>query len=258
MTNSIIIHQVKTRHVNSYVIEYPDKILVVDVAAGAHRYVLGFIEQQLKRDVSEVGLVICSHDDPDHIGGVFSLAGLCNAPVGIPYASNLPFRKLRNNPSGVLVKTATSFREALRARSWEMYINPKRDKEAKNKPTFGGLRTDHHALNRHGSAKKVNQVDHRLKDKQTLPGFSDWSVIHTPGHSWDSCCFYHRQSQSLLTGDTLLGSAKKGKLMLPSIYSSARHTQSSLNKLERLQLAAVYPGHGSVIAGDNLISNVHT
>ena len=46
--------------------------------------------------------------------------------------------------------------------------------------------------------------------------------------------------------------------MIPSIYSSARHTQSSLNKLERLQLAAVYPGHGSVIAGDNLISNVHT
>jgi glyoxylase-like metal-dependent hydrolase (beta-lactamase superfamily II) len=257
MTSAIKIHQVKTRHVNSYVIEYPHKLLVVDVAGGAHRYVLGFIEHELKRDVSEVGLVICSHDDPDHIGGVFSLAGLCNAPVGIPYASNLPFHKLINNPSGVLVKTATSFREALRARSWEMYINPKRDKDAKGKPVFAGLRADHQALNRHGIAKKYKKVDHRLKDKQTLPGFGDWSVIHTPGHSWDSCCFYHRQSQSLISGDTLLGSAKKGKLMTPSIYSNALHTQSSLNKLERLHLTAVYPGHGSIIEGDNLISNVH-
>lgn len=256
MTSSITIHQVKTRHVNSYVIEYPHKLLVVDVAGGAHRYVLGFIEHELKRDVSEVGLVICTHDDPDHIGGVFALAELCDAPVGIPYASNMPLHKLVNNPSGALVKTATSFREALRARSWDMYINPKRDKDAKGKPVFAGLRADHQALNRHGIAKKVEKVDYRLKDKQTLPGFADWSVIHTPGHSWDSCCFYHRQSQSLLTGDTLLGSAKKGKLMTPSIYSNARHTQSSLNKLERLQLKAVYPGHGSVIKGDNLISNV--
>ena len=257
MSSAITIHQVKTRHVNSYVIEYPNKLLVVDVAAGAHRYVLGFIEHELKRNVAEVSLVVCTHDDPDHIGGVFALAGLCNAVVGIPYASNMPFHKFANNPSGVLVKTATSFREALRARSWEMYLNPKRDEAAKGKPVFAGLRAEHQALNRHGAAKRGKQVDYRLKDQQTLPGFGDWIVVHTPGHSWDRCCFYHQQSHSLLTGDTLLGSAKQGKLMTPSIYSNAKHTKNSLVKLKQLQLTAVYPGHGSVITGDDLISKVN-
>lgn len=249
MTNALNIHQVKTRLVNSYVVEYPDKLLVMDVAVRCHRYVLGFIEHELGREVSEVALVICSHDDPDHIGGVFALADLCNAEVAIPYASQLPLQKMANNPSGALVRFATSVREAFRPRSWQMYVNPQRDRAAKDKPLFTGD-------NEQGAAQRHSVADFRLKDNKAIPGFEDWTVIHTPGHTWDSCCFYHQQSQSLLTGDTLLGSAKQSKLLVPSIYSNAQHTRETLAKLEHLNLQAVYPGHGSVIEGDDLIVNV--
>lgn len=249
------IHQVKTRMVNSYVVEYSDKLLVMDVASRSHRYVLGFIEHELQRSVEEVRLVTCTHDDPDHIGGVFDLAALTNAAIAIPLASKLPFHKLMKNPSGGLVKTATSVREAFRARSWQMYINPERDRQARAKPQFMGHNDSASHLDRNRT-KKARKVDHRLRDQQALPEFNDWQVLHTPGHSWDSSCFFHRETGSLLTGDTLLGSAKTGRLAIPSIYSNAGHTRSTLTKLERLNIQAVYPGHGSIITGTDLISKV--
>jgi glyoxylase-like metal-dependent hydrolase (beta-lactamase superfamily II) len=100
------------------------------------------------------------------------------------------------------------------------------------------------------------QEDYRLKHRQSLPGFDDWQVLHTPGHSWDSCCYYHQASGSLLSGDTLLGSGKQSRLVLPSIYSNPLQIRRSLRRLRQLQIRAVYPGHGSVIEGEQLIERV--
>ena len=73
------IHQLKTRLVNTYVVEYDERLLVMDVAIGCHEYVMGFIAHDLRRDIEQVDLVICSHDDPDHMGGVADLARACRA-----------------------------------------------------------------------------------------------------------------------------------------------------------------------------------
>lgn len=237
------IHQVKTRLVNTYVIEYSDRLLVMDVAAGCHRYVLGFIEQKLGRDIRDVKLVICSHDDPDHIGGVKSLAKLCGADMAKPLSSGVLHHKFWNDPAGPLVRFATTLREGFRSRAWEMYFNPRRTAEARKKPRY----EQKHApgfLHLHA----VKQL--RLQGGTKLPGFDDWQVIHTPGHSWDSCCFFHAATGSLLSGDTLLGSARQEKLVIPSIYANAAQTKQSLAMLRKLHIKTVYPGHGSVISGN--------
>lgn len=246
----IKIHRVKTRLVNSYVIEYPDKLLVIDVAINCHRYVLGFIEKELARDVRDVKLVVCTHDDPDHIGGVIPLAQLTGSAIGIPYASKHVWKKLYRNPTGALMRFATSARELMRSRSWSMYLNSERDRIAQDKPKFlGGITAE--------LQTSSQESPYRLKNHHTLQGFDDWKVIHTPGHSWDSLCFYHQQSKSLITGDTLLGSAKQNRLVVPAIYSSARQTRASINSLLRLDIERVYPGHGDIIEGRDLIAAVN-
>jgi glyoxylase-like metal-dependent hydrolase (beta-lactamase superfamily II) len=241
------IHLVKTRLVNSYVVEYSDRLLVIDVAMKCHRYVLGFIDKELKRPITDVKLVICTHDDPDHIGGVASLARLCGAKVAVPFAAGRHLKKWLNNPTEYLTRFTTSTRELFRARAWSMYLNKDRDKHAKRQ----------HKLHKaHGEPiRKPAKLDinHRLKSQQLLPGFEDWQVIHTPGHSWDSCCFYHPQTRSLITGDTLLGSASKNRLVVPAIYASRRQTLETLDTLSKLAIQRVYPGHGSVISGRYLI-----
>ena len=240
------IHQVKTRLVNSYVIEYPDKLLVIDVALKCHRYVLGFIDQELGRDIHDVQLVVCTHDDPDHIGGVAALAELCEAQTAIPYASLSRAQKLSNDITGGVVRLVTLGREALRFRAFSMYLNPGRNRQARSKPKFTQKTS-------HKKKTRLKRPDQRLKNNNQLPGFSDWTVIHTPGHSWDSCCYYHKQTQSIVSGDTLLGSMKKGRVVTPSIYSNRKQTLYTLEKLRKLDISKVYPGHGSIIEGCNLI-----
>lgn len=241
------VHLVKTRLVNSYVVEYPDRLLVVDVAVKCHRYVLGFIEQELKRPVSDVALVICTHDDMDHMGGVFALAKLCQASVAVPIASGRSSHKWVNNPSGFFTRLLTSVREMFRARAWDMYFNKDRDQAASQQAKHQTIADEDTTIS------DDSTINHRLKGGQTLAGFDDWQVVHTPGHSWDSCCYYHPQSASLITGDTLLGSGKENRLVVASIYSSQRQTKRTLDKLSELSVTQVYPGHGSVITGEGLI-----
>ncbi len=243
------IHRVKTRLVNSYVVEYPQKLLVVDVALKCHRQVLGFIEQALQRPVSDITLAICTHDDPDHIGGLADLALLSGAQQGIPYAAASPLRKWMNDPAGAVVRFGTGMREALRARSWQMYVNKERDRRARELAHYAGDAPA--SLSDPEISKRL-----LLKHRHPLPDFPDWEVVHTPGHSWDSCCFYHAETGSLISGDTLLGSAKLGRLVVPSIYSNGRQTRNTLKRLAKYPISAVYPGHGSPQFGDSLLAEV--
>ncbi len=233
----------KTRLVNTYVIEYPDRLFVMDVAVRCHRYVLGFIEQELKRNIDDVVLVTCSHDDPDHMGGVRRLATLCNAEIAIPHHAGALRSKFLGDPTGFIIRAVTALREGLRARMWTMYFNPKRGRHARKQPKY---------LGKKGLMKPLKGLKHRhrMSGNESLPGFEDWQIIHTPGHSWDSCCFYHEASGSLLSGDTLLGSAKQNKVVVPSIYANASQMEQSLAALRKLNIKSIYPGHGSVISGD--------
>ncbi len=243
------IHQVKGRLVNSYVIEDCDQLFVVDVATQGEKYVLGFIEQVLKRSLQEVALVMSTHDDPDHIGGVRRLAKQCNAKIAYPLASLDPLVKLVNDPMGMVFRFSSGCAEALRSRSWEMYFNAQRDAAAELKPTAD---LDSEIVSQH----KVGEPDYRLKGGDYVPGFPDWRVLHTPGHTWDSCCFYHEPTKSLLTGDTLLGSKKKGGVVTPSIYSNPFHLSETIKNLRKLEPAFICPGHGSCFRGENLLAHL--
>jgi glyoxylase-like metal-dependent hydrolase (beta-lactamase superfamily II) len=241
------IHTVKTRLVNSYVIEEHGVLAVVDVAKGAAEEVAGYIDSVLQRDLSDVELILCTHDDADHIGGVHKLAAACAADVAIPWASRRMARKLRNDPLAVLVRPITMAREALRPRMWSMYASPSRNRRASERP--------HMQLgDRSPREPRPKEPDYYLKHGQTLPQFDGWRTIHTPGHSWDSCCYYHAEGGALITGDTFLGSGTKGRLVLPSIVSNPWQFRTTFRHLGGLSIEHVYPGHGSSMHGSGLLT----
>lgn len=239
------IHQVRTPLSNSYVVSNDDRLLVVDVALRCHEYVLGFITENLRRDPREVDLVVCTHDDVDHLGGVRHLAVACEAAFALPYASRSPLQKHTNDPTGWLIRSATSMVEAARPRAWKMYASPTR--RARVRQQF------RRRVEIQPNALAGLEPDYRLKDGHLLPGFEAWQVVHTPGHTWDSCCFFHAESRSLLSGDTLLGSGRRDRLVFPGVYSNRRHLRRSLQRLRELEPRNVYPGHGSSLHGDDLL-----
>jgi hydroxyacylglutathione hydrolase len=78
-------------------------------------------------------------------------------------------------------------------------------------------------------------------DEPDIPGFKV-RVLHTPGHTEGSCCYYFYEDKVLMSGDTLFkGSC--GRTDFPT--SSWTKMEASLKRLvtELPGETAVYPGH---------------
>ena len=86
--------------------------------------------------------------------------------------------------------------------------------------------------------------DHTLKDgdELTLAGFP-FRVLHTPGHTAGSCCFYFPEEGILFSGDTLFYGSY-GRTDLPT--GDDRQMEASVNRLldELPPKTTVFPGHG--------------
>lgn len=87
------------------------------------------------------------------------------------------------------------------------------------------------------------EPDELLEEGQKLKvGDLQIEVIHTPGHTQGSLCFYLSKENTLLSGDTLFRGSI-GNLSLPTANPNAMW--SSLKKLAKLPpQTKVYPGHG--------------
>ncbi len=100
------------------------------------------------------------------------------------------------------------------------------------------------------------QPDYILKDGDIL-SLDDLSltVIHTPGHSPGSVCFYFPERATLISGDTLFAGGI-GRLDLPT--ARPQHMKHSLQKLLKLPPnTQVFPGHGEAtsIEGERAMIN---
>jgi glyoxylase-like metal-dependent hydrolase (beta-lactamase superfamily II) len=101
------------------------------------------------------------------------------------------------------------------------------------------------------SIKSV-KADHILHEGEQLTlGQLVFNVIHTPGHSAGSVCFYEPTHLKLLSGDTLF-KGSIGNISFPTSQPDLMWT--SLDKLSLLPPETqVYPGHGpsTTIANEN-------
>lgn len=88
--------------------------------------------------------------------------------------------------------------------------------------------------------KNFPQPTDIIHDGDIVNGFT---VIHTPGHTPGSVCFYSEAEKTLFAGDTLFRHTR-GRTDLYG--SSEKDITQSLKKLLHLPAdTAVYPGHGS-------------
>lgn len=91
---------------------------------------------------------------------------------------------------------------------------------------------------------KIPEIDEFLEDNKVIDFFgSPIKVIHTPGHSTGSVCFYIQQDNILISGDTLFLESI-GRTDFPT-GSFEDIIDSIENKLYTLpDDTVVYPGHG--------------
>ncbi len=82
-----------------------------------------------------------------------------------------------------------------------------------------------------------------VKDGEVIDlGDAELEVLHTPGHSAGSMCLYDRESGVLFSGDTVFTGGGVGRWDLPT--GSREELVRSLERLNELDVEAIYPGHG--------------
>lgn len=83
----------------------------------------------------------------------------------------------------------------------------------------------------------VNIVEYEDNDK-----VFEFTVIHTPGHSFGSSCFYNKENNILISGDTILKNSY-GRTDFPT--GNYNDMIESLSKIVKLpEETTIYPGHG--------------
>lgn len=96
------------------------------------------------------------------------------------------------------------------------------------------------------SAPYTIHADHLVKDQEQIQLLgTEIVVLHTPGHTTGSSCYYFPKEKILLSGDTLFAQSV-GRTDLPT--SNARQIKESIRKLLQVLPAdtEVYPGHGEM------------
>ena len=94
--------------------------------------------------------------------------------------------------------------------------------------------------------------DSYLDNNKLNTGDMEFEIIHSPGHSPDSICFYCKQEGILICGDVIFNK-NTGRVDLPG--GSADELKQSIDKLSQLEIEYLLPGHMGIITGAEKVKN---
>ena len=88
--------------------------------------------------------------------------------------------------------------------------------------------------------------DSYFDDNKLNTGSQDIELIHSPGHSPDSICFYCRKDKTLICGDVIFNQ-NTGRIDLPG--GSGAKLRQSIEELSQIEIERLLPGHMDTIIG---------
>ena len=77
-------------------------------------------------------------------------------------------------------------------------------------------------------------------------GDMEFKLIHSPGHSPDSICFYCRKDKILICGDVIFN-GNTGRADLPG--GNGAELRKSIEELSKLEIGYLLPGHMDIVTG---------
>ncbi|MBN2066632.1 MAG: MBL fold metallo-hydrolase [Candidatus Thermoplasmatota archaeon] len=92
-------------------------------------------------------------------------------------------------------------------------------------------------------------VDVHLDEGDTIAiGDEQSTVLYTPGHTPGSLCLYAKESNSLISGDTIFSHGSFGRYDLPG--GDGALLKQSIERVGKLEITNLYPGHEECIEGN--------
>lgn len=228
------IHTISGGYANTYLIQDGDSFVAVDVGTScAAKQILNYFTCR-SIDPSRLKIVTATHFHIDHVGGISRLAEL--------------FPEMR--------VCLFSMVEYYLSRKHKICLIPPLLWLKGLVPVFGALEDHIKSTAASLVSDKVGiplpllrtwlpsgyKAECILREGQPIPHLPHWDFIETPGHTDDSVCLYHRDEQTLISGDTILNLRGSGELN--TFCCDAGAIRKSFDKLSALPLRDIFPGHG--------------
>lgn len=225
------LHRVTDQHVNAWILEVDDQLVLVDCGLPGHERLLDAAFRELGRGPSDVAGVLLTHAHPDHLGAAQHLA-----------------------EAGA--RLFAHHDEVHRA----IGLAPRRDAWAMVPKLLPELRHPH-AIRFVAHATAAGFLT--VRGPSRLESVSDGPIdlpgrpvpISTPGHTSGHCAYLFPDQGLLFSGDTLVSldvlTGLRGPRPMPALFAhDPERAGASLATLAEVDAAAVLPGHGDPLLMD--------
>ncbi|MCL9774921.1 MBL fold metallo-hydrolase [Vibrio methylphosphonaticus] len=214
------IHNIKGYIQQIYLVEYPDKLLLLDGASRADvSTICQFITQELTRPLNDLKVVVVTHMHPDHAGAAHRLRALCGCDIVSSKQSHQWYRGV----DGFFMHLADL--------SLAWWMASRMGKPRKNL-----------------WYKKSLSPQYSVVDGDRLPNFSDWQVIATPGHTDRDISIYHAGQAVIYVADLMV--QVKQNLVAPFPVFHPNQYRASIKKVYQLNAKQVLLAHRSAVIFD--------
>ncbi|MCK6261712.1 MBL fold metallo-hydrolase [Vibrio sp. ZSDE26] len=204
-----------------YLVEYPDKLMLLDGASRADiPLIKEFIQERLKRPLGALKIVVVTHMHPDHAGA----AQLLRKQLGCKLVSADREKDWYAGLDGVAMHLTD-----LALAKWM----------AKR---MGAKKT------RLWYPRRLNP-DYTLSHGDVIPHFEDWQVLETPGHTDRDLSVYHLEKKLVYVGDLMV--SVKNKLIAPFPIFHPNQYRDSLKQIYELECDSVFAAHGGLVQFDS-------
>ncbi|MAE58638.1 MAG: Zn-dependent hydrolase [Halobacteriovorax sp.] len=205
------VHEIKGFIQSMYLVVYHDKMLLLDSGTSADaEVVFDYIENKLKRPKSDLKVVLVTHVHPDHSGGasVFKKSGI---KIAGDSDSNSWYKGFK----GFIVYLIDIFLAYL------VFLKIRKGRPFKN--IFFKRHVDY---------------DFDLSDGEVIPGFEDWEILETPGHTHRDLSAYHKESSTIYVADNIIGKFKSivtpYPINFPDLYKNSLKRYTDLGVMRYL------------------------
>lgn len=193
-----------------YVLIEEDRVIVIDAATPGRAGTIWRHLDSLGHSPQAVSEVWLTHGDIDHMGSVAALKARSGAQV-VAHRADAPLVEGQTDRELGPVRLAGTYQKAF---NWAV---------------------------RQVFRYQPTTVDCPIEDGDSLRG---WQVVHAPGHTAGSVCFYHPQRKIIIVGDAL--NYKRGELGAPpsTFTPDMAAAHASIRKIATLDFEICCFGHG--------------
>jgi glyoxylase-like metal-dependent hydrolase (beta-lactamase superfamily II) len=211
------VHQLQGHIQSIYLVEYPEKLLLLDGCCRADISMLEqFITGELRRPFSDLTLIVVTHMHPDHGGAAHRLRKITGCKIASAAMSSQWYAGL----SGKFMHLVD-----IALATW---VASRMGKVKKNLWYSPYLKTDY-----------------ALTDQDTLPGFDDWCVLMTEGHTDRDLSVLHLPSKRMYVADLMV--KVKNRFIPPIPVNYPEQYLASLIKVQTLQPTSLMLAHGGEV-----------